>query len=256
MIWQVAVEDPADRSRVLSFKMEAESASEAVRRLAWTRWTVLEVQGLSLRQCSTSEVLEARHTTQLLGQPDHGAARRAQLAAAAIRHSRAATPISLATTEHEASVAQDRSLGALVVEWLRWVAVLPAAVVGSVVIGALLTLVFGCSAGRFIDHGEIEIVSGWSRLLGAFVSGSAFVYCGSFTAPRHQRVVGLVLAGLMIFIVGASFVLTLGTGEWGRFVLSLISLGGSVVAAVVLHRPDEPDRPYERTEPRRRPSPS
>ena len=59
-------------------------------------------------------------------------------------------------------------------------------------------------------------------------------------APALRRI---VLTGLMTFTVGATFVLVLGAGEWGKFVLSLLSLGGSVTAALLLHNPEEPSGP-------------
>lgn len=79
------------------------------------------------------------------------------------------------------------------VELLRWICVVPAAV-----IGGFAARYLGSIVGRFAIYGwgpVSESNIGFSILLFVYaISSAAFVLAGAFTAPRNRRIAALVLA--------------------------------------------------------------
>ena len=77
------------------------------------------------------------------------------------------------------------------VELLRWICVLPAAVMGGIAARYL-----GSIVGRFAIYGSgSESNFAFSiQLLAYAIAAAAFVLAGAFTAPRNRRTTALVLA--------------------------------------------------------------
>ena len=92
-----------------------------------------------------------------------------------------------------------------VIEVVRWVCVLPVAMLASLV-GHLLTVAIVVQ----------PVMNGWSHegtgrwlrhLIGGFLGGAAFVVAGAKTAPRFRRATALVLAaGYIVSAVGTHWV--------------------------------------------------
>ena len=125
---------------------------------------------------------------------------------------------------------------------LRWVLVLPAAVVGM-----YLAKGFGqlCVSGAlsFIDP-----VPDWAYQIGrAFASPFGFAWTGAIAAPTHNRRVGAVLAaGWSLFYLGFllhafqnpdHFEAPEGLGSWVFIIcVTLATLGGSAVAILTVRK--------------------
>lgn len=88
--------------------------------------------------------------------------------------------------------------------WGRWVAVLPAAVLGLVLVSFPVHWVLLASFTR--DDAFLQLSSEGlatvERLAIAFFAPFAFIAVGSWTAPRHNFQAALVLAGVVLLVLG------------------------------------------------------
>jgi hypothetical protein len=79
------------------------------------------------------------------------------------------------------------------VKLLRWICVLPGAVIGGIAARYL-----GSIVGRFANYGWVaESQSNFAfsiQLLAYAIAAAAFVLAGAFTAPRNRSITALVLA--------------------------------------------------------------
>lgn len=113
---------------------------------------------------------------------------------------------------------------------LRWIAVLPAAVGAFFGIQLLLILVNAMTEPRWSNW--------WLQLINSAASSYCFVYAGAATAPKHQFIVGIVLAIVFgIFIVAvatAGFFIKTTDPLWWLILAGVISLVAAIVAVVQL----------------------
>gem|GEM_PF-2559040 len=96
------------------------------------------------------------------------------------------------------------------IEILRWIAVLPAAILGGAA-AHILAIVFnspGCTRGM-VNPG----VYVWDRFFVVLMSnvamGAATVIAGAKTAPRFRQAIGIVLAVMWVFYSGMVFTILL-----------------------------------------------
>jgi len=114
---------------------------------------------------------------------------------------------------------------------LRWLAVLPGAVVGALI--ALFPLHFVLYQ-TLTGSGIVEpYPQSPERLLGPFVSALVFVWAGSRIAPSRKVETAAVLLGILLLLIGAFFALGLTGAHIGDVQYSL-PLGGLPPAGAVV----------------------
>jgi hypothetical protein len=123
----------------------------------------------------------------------------------------------------------------IVIDVLRWVAVLPAAIGGY--LGIQLVVIISNS---FSGLPEI-VVNIFDQLLNSWVAPGAFVLAGAITAPFHRFITGVVLTVLFSLVTGALLALRLtsqqefSTPLWWLVVSLIIGLVACIAACVQLH---------------------
>ena len=103
-----------------------------------------------------------------------------------------------------------QSLLSTVKTWLRWVAVLPGALLVSLVVQATVKLWNTSMLGSgFIAHLGVETISGLAL-------GGVFILVGVWIAPSYKKQVSLVLLCIAVMTIGASFVAAfqVNSGWW------------------------------------------
>lgn len=128
----------------------------------------------------------------------------------------------------------------IIVSVLRWIAVLPAAVIGSVIISLLICLcmllgdVFSCDIFIYIRHPEIfSIDHFFTSFILSLALGYSFVSIGTSVSPNNKRVVAFVLFGLLTMVFGTIVIISIinFTTFWRMTINSLCVIVASGVAA-------------------------
>jgi hypothetical protein len=144
--------------------------------------------------------------------------------------------------------------GMFVVSVLRWILVVPAAVVG-VLLGSLSTML-GILVGGFLiglpGSGPwgivltiIFIAPLVGFIFGCLAAGGAIpVYGAAVVAPRHRGVVSIVAATLVIAltVIGTVSGIARGTTDLPALLVGLITAGGAVYGAVQMRGADAPSQ--------------
>lgn len=122
------------------------------------------------------------------------------------------------------------------IDTLKWIGVLPVAVVSWVVVFWIVNLLY-----RVLEPVEI---SQWAiTLMSSGGSGFAFVFSGSLLAPKGKKIVSVVLATIMgVFALISLFFAFNGYGE-NPILISVISavstIAGCVLACIQTHEEDK-----------------
>jgi len=115
---------------------------------------------------------------------------------------------------------------------LRWVAVLPAALLAACLAYALIKLLNGGFAAFDPQYSSsfyfILLEIGCN-----YVNGFAFVFVGVYVAPSHKKQVALALAVIGILIVGSSLIIQLQDGQWRLVeILSRLACGAGLITCL------------------------
>jgi len=114
----------------------------------------------------------------------------------------------------------------------RWIAVLPASILGMILAYGLWRIIHNATAARYIDIDSwLNIV--FADVMSNLISGAAFVYIGSKVSPSYQKIVAIVLASLILVMSGTSlFIINFMTKEYLSNI-GIISMNiGSIVCCV------------------------
>lgn len=95
---------------------------------------------------------------------------------------------------------------------LRWIAVLPGAVAGMILAGIIFALINWLASSRYGDDTWFFYL--WHNGVRAAAEGGAFVWIGAYIAPQGEKVVGIVLAGLILLLSGWSLIYLVHQEEW------------------------------------------
>lgn len=76
---------------------------------------------------------------------------------------------------------------------LRWLAIVPAAVLGSIIVIFLWRLIFVLASKSFESDINQELII-------SLFSGSSFVYCGLYLSPFYKKYVAFFLASFVISV--------------------------------------------------------
>jgi hypothetical protein len=92
----------------------------------------------------------------------------------------------------------------------RWVAVLPAAVVG-LFVGSIVSNIFFMLQRFFIGGSPDSFWADFNYyIFSAGIAGAAAVYFGCLTAPSHRKIVGLVLGALVVILSTINILISAG----------------------------------------------
>lgn len=126
---------------------------------------------------------------------------------------------------------------------LRWIGVLPAAILGSVLVAFpvhwVVMSTFRWGDDNFIELSE-EGAENVERVVFAFAVTLTFVLCGAYTAPKWKMPVAIALASLLTLLTAASYIyvaldpdLYFATPVRGKIGL-IAGFGGLVTSFVVV----------------------
>lgn len=123
--------------------------------------------------------------------------------------------------------------------WLRWLLAWPAGIIGSLLIGWLIRLVWGLFSSES-DQPLLDLIQ-------AGVIGFFWVYIPALFAPKAKRIVAIVSLCMIIgllFLLGGMILLSLSLGGGldspGLFFLTITAyLVGSIIATVSVHNATE-----------------
>lgn len=135
---------------------------------------------------------------------------------------------------------------AKMIEALRWIAVLPAAVLGGLAAHLIVIVVNSPGCTRGILRPDESVLDRFFVVVTSNIAmGLATVFAGAKTAPRQRKVVAVVLAVLWVFFSGMVFTVLLQrrTG-FLDYVAVIVRAIGAVVAAACIYA----DEPREDTE--------
>jgi len=124
--------------------------------------------------------------------------------------------------------------------WLRWLAVLPGALLAGVLAGFPLHWVLYGTLSNFIEpYPELP-----ERLLWPFVVNGVFIWVASRIAPQYKVVTSVILFGLCMFLIGGFVFLTLSGHNWmghklylrGGGIGPMMALAGAATGIYFAHR--------------------
>ena len=112
------------------------------------------------------------------------------------------------------------------IEVLRWIGVLPGAVLGAGIIHVLSKVVMWLGSSRFGDDTWFDLI--WREVITNGVYGAAIVGCAFYIAPRGKAIVATVFAGLVLFLSWFLFFVAFGAEQWMSLVGILFMNVGSI----------------------------
>lgn len=126
------------------------------------------------------------------------------------------------------------------VYWLRWIAVLPAAVIGYFLgyavmkLTSLLRIWFEADReGNFFETYGVPVIAGG-------VAGYALVMAGTLISPAHNKIVALILLLISTCAVGIGiFLLSARLFSWPHLLEIIGQITGSVIAYFIYLKQSE-----------------
>lgn len=112
------------------------------------------------------------------------------------------------------------------IEVLRWIGVLPGAVLGAGIIHLLSKVVMWLGSSRFADDTWFDLI--WREVITNGVYGAAIVGCAFYIAPRGKAIVATVFSALVLFLSGFLFFVAIGAEQWMSLVGILFMNVGSI----------------------------
>lgn len=116
-----------------------------------------------------------------------------------------------------------------IVYWLRWLAVLPGALLAGMIALFPLHLVLYNTLSNFVEpYPEMP-----ERILMPLVVAGVFVYAGSRIAPEFKFETSVLLFGLWLFLIGGFVFLTFYGADWFGGQLHFQGGGLATIMAVI-----------------------
>lgn len=126
---------------------------------------------------------------------------------------------------------------------LRWIAVLPASILGSF-IGNALAIING-GAAKMVTGDTPNTISLTDIIMffaANILAGAAFVLAGTFTAPNHRKATSIVLTSIFAILATISSILEITyNGISKTFFGIIISFVASVVSCVYICNKENED---------------
>ena len=122
---------------------------------------------------------------------------------------------------------------------LRWIAVLPASLLASVlahIIGGLYILINSGGYSWYTGCNTMGIVEVSLFIMQNILTGAAFVATAWYIAPNHKNTVKTVFATLvsMLCIISITLAIIAHTAEWHTFLSAFTTMGGAIYTAYSL----------------------
>lgn len=113
--------------------------------------------------------------------------------------------------------------------WLRWILVLPFAVLALVLGEALINLFNYINVWFFgwKDNSPYVLVA---NVIAAGCGGFYFIGAGSMAAPMHKRTTGLILLVLLVAAFGFVVFISIQSKNWKALILAVASIIGAIAA--------------------------
>jgi hypothetical protein len=112
------------------------------------------------------------------------------------------------------------------VDVLKWIGVLPIAIISWIIVYGIINLMY-----RILS--PVEFTQWAITIMASGGSGCAFVFAGSWIAPKGKKVVSIVLATVMGIFALTSLVLSFcGYGD-NSIIISVISAVATIVGCVI-----------------------
>lgn len=94
--------------------------------------------------------------------------------------------------------------------WLRWIAILPGALLAAILATVVLHLILYITLTKFVTpYPELP-----ERILTPFVISAIFIWAGNEIAPNYKNTTAIILFGLWLFLAGGFIFLTLTDSSW------------------------------------------
>lgn len=113
---------------------------------------------------------------------------------------------------------------------LRWILVLPGAILTLVVVYAMNVITTSTVIGPAEPGSITDTVN---RMFFSLLSGGAFVYAGIWISPTRAPVVGFALAAVAVLTMGMAIVVALETRDWSALLQVLSTAVGAGVTAYI-----------------------
>jgi hypothetical protein len=113
---------------------------------------------------------------------------------------------------------------------LRWIAMLPAAVLGCIVAYEIVVVLNRLTMARYLDPNSF-IARVFVQWIGHAIMGATFVYIAAYIAPAFRKQVVVVMAGLVLLLSGAFLFASIMTRNyWAMFGTVCMNVGSIAVA--------------------------
>ena len=114
------------------------------------------------------------------------------------------------------------------IQVLRWIAILPGAIIGAGIVNIISGIVMWLGSSRFGDETWFDLI--WRQLITNGAYGAAFVFCAAWIAPKGKIPIAITFSAIVLFISGVACVPTIAEKDW----LSLVGLVAMNVGSIVI----------------------
>jgi hypothetical protein len=123
---------------------------------------------------------------------------------------------------------------------LRWIAVLPVAIVGGVLAGMLSNVLNRFSFGWIGMSTQWWLPRIYIEGMANLIAAATAIYLGAVTAPSHSATVGLVLAGMLL--IGEGYVLypSIARQNWWSVYAGVTVIVAAILSAWWIHAGEAP----------------
>ncbi len=118
---------------------------------------------------------------------------------------------------------------------LRWIAVLPAAILGGFIANILFLLINKITMLGYIDPNSF-MAKLFLAIAGGAVFGASIVYVAAYVAPSHRKPVAVVFAGLVVLLSGLSLLFVISRHDWWGLLNLITGIGGAAAMATEVVR--------------------
>jgi len=121
----------------------------------------------------------------------------------------------------------------MLLQILRWVGTIPAAVIGSLVAYWIGRLIMWLGSSRFGDETWFQYF--FKEIFSSGLMGAAFVYCAAFLAPKFKSQTAVTFAGILLCLSGAMLFAAVMTREYIS-ILGIVCVNvGAIITAVSIY---------------------
>lgn len=122
--------------------------------------------------------------------------------------------------------------------FLRYLLVLPAAILASAIVYPVFIALVDYSLGRFLDPDGFLVVT-FKEIVGSAISAAGFLVSGVLVAPSYKKQISIALLVLFSVMTGMSLIMTFESMIGNSSVLEILAgIGGAVGGYYWLHETD------------------